>query len=925
MFKTAKFMGIILVLGMVLSSVPQPALAQDTNPPQQENTLGTHGGAWFDPQTNLWRSSTDSRQLANVSPLSTGGPDDFGYTWDSSVALSWIDATNGTVAEVSNRYSNEATGPIALPFTFKYYENSYSSLYITAYGYVSFLNADDWPWQPHIPSPSTPNTIVAPYATPINIATTGTTNRAFYKSGGTAPNRYFVTEWYQAKFYQGNYTFEVVLYENGDIVFQYQQMTYDSACGYSGIEDASGMDGLMITSCSIPASNTAIHFYRPAPAAHVNANPLHQGRFSRGGEMVSFPLTIRNTGELGSDTYDLIVNSPWPATILSGGSGTALVDTDSDGMIDTGALAMGGSKTVSVNIQTPTVVNMGDNNTAAIQLVSSLDVSKSKALSFQTAIPSPFTQVFRDDANGAMSLDLVQPNIETVKKVTSDSFYGYDVAVAETGDGFAYFWERYANNNNVSYADIEYTLLDRDGKTVRGVSKLTDNAAATVNTYEYSPAVAVAPNGRIGVTWYRRLYNSSTSKYQYNMYFAILDSTGNIVSGPTNLTNNSSWGTYGDLNFPNFYSPRIAATSDNRFTLAWEREHEEAAGYVNDIYYGVKDSNGGTVKAITKLTNDTPGYDRYFESPGITALNNNRVMLAWTQRTSGSSLLAVASLDSAGNLLYSPTELGWYGYRPDMVQLSTGQILIAATGWGGIQSLTMYSLLDETSFSQISGPTSLDNPNAMTGDEYVSVTSDLFGHGILTWMDYDYYARRNLYYALVDNNGAVLTQPMIFQTTKSADARIETSYEGYGNTTNQTVLPTTQNVDLRIKPVNLSGGPKGGIATIPITIGNYGSAEASTVVLTATLDNNLTFVGAVPVPTSVVGKVVTWNLDDMGFLGNGQVTLQVSMPATTIGTRYPINWSINSAGPEANPLDNAATTHVMESIQIFLPKVVSAN
>jgi hypothetical protein len=276
-------------------------------------------------------------------------------------------------------------------------------------------------------------------------------------------------------------------------------------------------------------------------------------------------------------------------------------------------------------------------------------------------------------------------------------------------------------------------------------------------------------------------------------------------------------------------------------------------------------------------------------------------------------------------MIYSPTELGWYGFYPDLAQLSSGQILIAATTWGGINYQTMYSLLDGTSFSQISGPTSLDNPSALTGDMYVSVTSDLFGHGVLTWMDEDYYSRRNLYYALVNNNGAVVTQPMIFQSTRAIGSRIETSYEGYGNTTNQSVLPTTQNVDLRIKSSAIAGGAQGGMATIPVTIGNYGSGEASTVVLTATLDGNLTLVGAVPTPTSVVGQVVTWNLEDMGFLGNGLITLQVSVPTTTVGALHPINWAINSTGPEALPADNSATTKVMESLQVFLPRISSPN
>jgi hypothetical protein len=71
---------------------------------------------------------------------------------------------------------------------------------------------------------------------------------------------------------------------------------------------------------------------------------------------------------------------------------------------------------------------------------------------------------------------------------------------------------------------------------------LTDHTGAQVGTYDYSLAVAVAPSGRIGVTWYRYMYNSSTYYWNYNIYYAILDAAGNVVVPPTNLTNNPYWG-----------------------------------------------------------------------------------------------------------------------------------------------------------------------------------------------------------------------------------------------------------------------------------------------------------------------------------------------------------------------------------------------
>jgi hypothetical protein len=173
---------------------------------------------------------------------------------------------------------------------------------------------------------------------------------------------------------------------------------------------------------------------------------------------------------------------------------------------------------------------------------SSRNTSKQRAATFQTAIPAPFAQVFGDDDDGAMSIYLAQPGAQTVKKATSDWHYGYYPAVAEMPSSFVYLWTKGRSAASAYVREIEYTLLDGHGNTVRGGTRLTDHSGATMSTYDYDPAVAVAPNGHIGVVWYRHLDNSSDYTSNENIYYAILDAAGNIVVPPTNLTNNPFWG-----------------------------------------------------------------------------------------------------------------------------------------------------------------------------------------------------------------------------------------------------------------------------------------------------------------------------------------------------------------------------------------------
>jgi hypothetical protein len=325
----------------------------------------------------------------------------------------------------------QSVGPISLPFSFDYYENDYTSVYIAASGYLAFTDEGTWPWQPRVPSPAAPNNIIAPYATPLDLANGGTANRVYYKSGGAAPNRYFAVEWYRANAIADElYTFEVILYESGDIVFQYKTMSYSGGydCGAAGIEDSMGLDGLSyVDFCAHAPSDQAVRFYRPAPSARVGIRPLHYGTFTSAGETTTFEILVRNTGDLGADTYDVTVSSGWPVSLYDAG-GAPLADDDSDGTIDTDRIAQGSSRTIRARVAAPSGLTVGDDNTASVTFRSSVNVGESKTVRLQTAVPAPFAQAYRDDADGAMSLDLVRPGAQTRVKTTSDGYWASDLA-----------------------------------------------------------------------------------------------------------------------------------------------------------------------------------------------------------------------------------------------------------------------------------------------------------------------------------------------------------------------------------------------------------------------------------------------------------------------------------------------------------------
>lgn len=858
-------------------------------------------------------------EAATISPQATGGPDDYGYTWDDSVPLSWIDATTGTDTGMSGSSDGQKVGPISLPFPFKYYENTYNSLYIAASGYLAFTDEGTWRSQPKVPSSAKPNNIIAPYATQLDLATSGPANRVYYASGGTAPNRYFVVEWYQVVHNDETYTYEVVLHENGDIVFQYEAMTYEGpyACGAAGIEDSTGLDGLTyVDLCRRAPSNKAVRFYRPTPTARVKVYPLYQGRFTRAGETAAFQVSIRNNGDLGVDTYDLSVLSAWPTSLYAADGTTHLTDTDGDGAVDTGPVAQGATVTVTAKVQTPAGVNVGDHNSATLTVHSSLDSNRSKTATLQTAIPAPFAQVYMDAADGAMSLYLAQPGAQALKKTTPDRYDGSSPAIAEmpNSNGFAYFWTRNRSVGNVYACEIEYTLLDRYGDTTRGVSKLTNHSGATMYTCDFGPAVAVAPNGRIGVLWYRRLWNPSTSQSNHNIWFAILDAAGNLVYGPLNLTNNNTWSTWSDYGVPSFYNPRIAATADNRFVLAWERQSQESTGRLSDVYYAVRDASGAEVKGVIQLT--TNG-DSLLHSAN--AVSGNGAIFTWLHDWD----IYYAVVSSAGNVVKGETKLtnnGQGRWDSDAVALPDGKTVVAWINYDyslPVDQLA-FAVLDR-SYNRIAGPTALNN---LAATKDVSIAADAAGHAVLTWRD-SYH--RNLYYALVDGSGNVLTPPMIFRTagiSLSGDQYIETSYRGYGNTSYSWTPPS--GVDgVAAFGASLFGGPPGGNAAVSLRYANHGVATASGVVLTATLDSNLTYVSdSSGISPTVSGNDVIWSLPDVGFLDSRGFVLYVQVPSgAAYGTRYSVTLTLTSDGPEANAADNIDNAEVMVARQVLLPLV----
>ncbi len=194
-------------------------------------------------------NDTLSNEVKVVRAYFTGGPDTYGYSWiDSDTtdgpAYAWVAETGGTPCSFSSYDDYEK---VELPFPFRFYENTYDSLYICTNGYVSFGAGYTSYSNTSIPSTSTPNNAIYVHWDDMDPISAGD---VYYKTL-SGPDRFAII-WKGVSHYSGIGTasFEIILYDNGGILLQYDDVNFGNASynfGRSatvGIENAGGTAGL---------------------------------------------------------------------------------------------------------------------------------------------------------------------------------------------------------------------------------------------------------------------------------------------------------------------------------------------------------------------------------------------------------------------------------------------------------------------------------------------------------------------------------------------------------------------------------------------------------------------------------------------------------------------------------------------------------
>jgi hypothetical protein len=175
--------------------------------------------------------------------------------------------------------------------------------------------------------------------------------------------------------------------------------------------------------------------------------------------------------------------------------------------------------------------------------------------------------------------------------------------------------------------DEIWVSIHKSNGTVINI-QVTDTGAG-----ESDPSIAIASNGNIIIAWEQVI-----DEGQVDVYYAVLNSEGGIIKGPTLISSGT-----------NDRDPSVAVTPNNVVFLIWESSPGD------DVVYVTMNIKGGNVSSETRIS----GINGDIDDPTVAAstknMNDNRVIIAWEdsseQDDSSTDEVAYTILDSKGNVL----------------------------------------------------------------------------------------------------------------------------------------------------------------------------------------------------------------------------------------------------------------------------------
>lgn len=176
----------------------------------------------------------------------------------SDTTYDWVDATAGTEIDIR---SDDTYEEVPLDFDFDFYGQTYSSIFVSSNGLITFGAGSSNYGNTELPSSGEPNNLIAAFWDDLHLGYADE-SRAYIHTDGVSPNRRVTISWENVKHFSqssgGDITFQVNLYEgSNDIVVQYNDVVFDlpsydyGASATIGVEDSTGTMGAQFSFDSV--------------------------------------------------------------------------------------------------------------------------------------------------------------------------------------------------------------------------------------------------------------------------------------------------------------------------------------------------------------------------------------------------------------------------------------------------------------------------------------------------------------------------------------------------------------------------------------------------------------------------------------------------------------------------------------------------
>ena len=273
------------------------------------------------PQEGFYTYGVSYYNDAGEGPISMTFPIYIGEPEYIAIPYDWFEIS-GIGVNTGITGDDQTVGPFNIGFAFPWWDYNYATqVWICSNGWIAFSSGQGTGYtNTGIPSTGTPNNAVYPYWDDL---TPGGVGRVFYYQD-TANDR-FIVEYYNMPHFStgGNYTFQAILYENGDIDFQYNTLTPGTNNEATvGIENAAGSQAIQTTFNGSgplnPAPQMGIRIYTVnlgAPDVTLTLNPIGLPiQIPAGGGSYQYGINITNIG-----TIPAIFDAWIDITLPSGG------------------------------------------------------------------------------------------------------------------------------------------------------------------------------------------------------------------------------------------------------------------------------------------------------------------------------------------------------------------------------------------------------------------------------------------------------------------------------------------------------------------------------------------------------------------------------------------------------------------------------